>query len=110
MWQLAINVPEKGLIKTTNYFKWTQMIEDILFKAFLLVKNLRSHTVLIQCQTGKDASCVLSSLAQIISEPYYRTFKGFQALIYKEWIFMQHSFLKKSSVMLIGPGSEEINS
>lgn len=110
MWQLAINIPEKGFIKTSNNIKWPQMVEEILLKAFFLVKNLRTHTVLIQCQNGKDASSVLSSLAQIISDPYYRTFKGFQTLIYKEWIFMHHNFIKKSSLMLLGVGGEEINS
>lgn len=74
MWQLTNNIPEKGFVKTANNIKWPQMIEDILLKAFFLVKNLRTHTVLIQCQNGKDASSVLSSLAQIISDPYYRTF------------------------------------
>ena len=86
------------------------MLEDILLRAFFLVKNLKTHTILIQCHNGKDASCVLSSLAQIISDPYYRTFQGFQTLIFKEWIFMQHNFIKKSSLLIMGVGDAEINS
>lgn len=109
MWQVTNNIPEKNFVKTANQTRWTLMIEHVLFEAFKLVKNLRTHTVLIQCYNGKDASSVLSSLVQIISDPYYRTFEGFRALIFKEWIFTQHNFVKKLSLMLLGQNGEEMN-
>jgi len=103
------NIQEKNLTSKLNNTKWTQMIQDILQKAFDLVRNLRSNTVLIHCPNGKDASSVLSSLAQIISDPYYRTFAGFRALIYKEWIYAQHNFVKKLALIVQSSNGEEVN-
>lgn len=42
-------------------------------------------------------------------DPYYRTFEGFRALIYKEWIFFQHNFAKKSALLLYGSNGEMVN-
>ena len=37
-------------------------------------------------------SCVISSLIQILLDPYYRTINGFQGIIQKEWIALGHPF------------------
>ncbi|RXM94921.1 Golgi phosphoprotein 3 [Acipenser ruthenus] len=42
-----------------------------------------------------DLCCVLSSLVQIMLDPYYRTRSGFQSLIQKEWVAGGHSFLDR---------------
>lgn len=31
-------------------------------------------------------------------DPYYRTFEGFKALIYKDWIYYGHSFMKTNNL------------
>jgi hypothetical protein len=36
--------------------------------------------------------CVISSLIQVLLDPYYRTINGFQGLIQKEWIAFGHPF------------------
>ena len=41
---------------------------------------------------GCDFTCLVASVAQILLDPYYRTQKGFQALIQKEWVRMGHPF------------------
>jgi hypothetical protein len=51
---------------------------------------------------GVDISFVISSLVQMICDPYYRTVEGFKALFYKEWLLPMYSFAKKSSLILYG--------
>lgn len=41
---------------------------------------------------GQDMNCVISSLTQILLDPYWRTKFGFQSLIQKDWIAMGHPF------------------
>ena len=57
---------------------------------------------MVHCQTGNDASSVICSLAQIMSDPYYRTFEGLRSLILKDWVLFMHDFVTKSGLMLLG--------
>ena len=43
-------------------------------------------SILIHCSDGWDRTAQLSSLAQIILDPYCRTVTGFEKLIEKEWV------------------------
>lgn len=67
------------LIKT----KWLSQIENILNHAFKAANILTHHSanLLIYCPHGSDGSSLLSSLTQVIIDPYYRTFEGFKVLI-----------------------------
>ena len=50
------------------------------------------ETVVLQENDGRDLSCLLSSLVQILLDPYFRTIPGLQTLIQKEWISLGHPF------------------
>ena len=84
----------KELTKST----WGNHIENILTYAELVYKavNDLNSNVLIYCETGSNGSSILSSLAQIFCDPYYRTFEGFKVLVHKEWIFYKHNFVGKN--------------
>lgn len=73
-------------------------MQNILKSAFIVSEHLDRANVLIYCPFGVNATCLLSSLAQIISESHYRTFDGLRALIYKEWHYYQHDFAQKNLV------------
>lgn len=55
-------------------------------------KMRNRETVVLQESEGRDMCCVISSLTQILLDPYYRTLNGFQALIQKDWVSLGHPF------------------
>ncbi|XP_004365906.2 MTMR2 protein [Capsaspora owczarzaki ATCC 30864] len=53
----------------------------------------RSGTsVLVHCSDGWDRTSQLCSLSMMMLDPYYRTIKGFEVLIEKEWLSIGHKF------------------
>ena len=79
---------------------WPFILDRTLREAINVADFLRRQPVLIHCPTGGDGSAVLSSLAQIIIDPFYRTFEGFKSLILKDWVYIQHDFLRKQALTL----------
>lgn len=49
-------------------------------------------TVVLQENDGRDMCCVISSLTQVLLDPYFRTITGYESLIQKEWVSMGHPF------------------
>lgn len=43
-------------------------------------------------EEGSDLCCVISSLVQLMLDPFYRTLTGFQSLVQKEWVAGSHNF------------------
>ncbi|CAG8548601.1 5113_t:CDS:2 [Acaulospora morrowiae] len=55
-------------------------------------------SVLVHCTDGWDRTTQLVSLAQIMMDPFYRTIKGLQVLVEKEWISYGHPFRSRGSL------------
>ena len=49
---------------------------------------------------GRDLSCVISSLVQLMVDPYFRSISGFEALIQKEWVAMGYRFSTRHRLVL----------
>ncbi|KAI5828942.1 phosphatases II [Schizophyllum commune Tattone D] len=76
---------------------WLRHISAILEGVVLVARNVHvnnSH-VLVHCSDGWDRTSQLSSLAQLCLDPYYRTIKGFEVLIEKDWVSFGHKFLDR---------------
>jgi hypothetical protein len=67
---------------------------EIFIETGATIKSMRAGNVLIYCKNGQLGSAVLSSLAQVVLDPFYRTRDGLRALINKEWIYFEHNFVK----------------
>lgn len=46
-------------------------------------------------EEGRDLSCIIASLVQVMLDPYFRTITGFQSLIQKEWVMAGYPFLDR---------------
>jgi hypothetical protein len=106
---LSNNISDKNYIAQLTKTNWLLYIENVLEKAFDIDSSLKQANVLVHCPTGDDGSAVLCSLAQIIIDPYYRTFEGFRTLVYKEWLYYQHNFIKRSALLLQGADGGTVN-
>ncbi|KAF0700471.1 Aste57867_9000 [Aphanomyces stellatus] len=74
--------------------KWLHYVR-VCLKATLHIVDLMHHqkkSVLVHCSHGWDRTSQLCALAQLCLDPYYRTFKGFQVLIEKDFLAFGHPF------------------
>lgn len=52
-------------------------------------------SILLTEEEGRDLSCIVASLVQVMLDPYFRTITGFQSLIQKEWVMAGYPFLDR---------------
>lgn len=108
MWAICQNIgTEKSKVMARiEKSKWYKLIGRMI-KAANKVRNCfmeitetgyQAKNVLIYCQSGAGPSSVLVSLAQILIDPYYRTFQGFRALIQKDWVYYGHNFYRSCNL------------
>lgn len=57
---------------------------------------------MVYCHQGISGTPLLTSLSQVICDPYYRTFEGLKRLVHKEWHYYQHNFQMKGLVLVDG--------
>ncbi|CAF94772.1 unnamed protein product, partial [Tetraodon nigroviridis] len=55
-------------------------------------KVSNGNSVVVHCSDGWDRTAQLTSLAMLLLDSHYRTLRGFQVLIEKEWISFGHKF------------------
>lgn len=77
--------------------QWLDHLRAILNGAIRIVDKIENHktSLIVHCSDGWDRTSQLTSLAMIMLDPYYRTLKGFEVLIEKEWISFGHKFLQR---------------
>jgi hypothetical protein len=76
---------------------WLRHISAIMEGTVLIVRNvhINSSHVLIHCSDGWDRTSQLSALSQLCLDPYYRTIRGFEILVEKDWLSYGHKFLDR---------------
>ncbi|CAB1345533.1 unnamed protein product, partial [Coregonus sp. 'balchen'] len=53
------------------------------------------NSVMVHCSDGWDRTAQLTSLAMLMLDSHYRTLRGFQVLLEKEWISFGHKFANR---------------
>ncbi|XP_023287539.1 myotubularin-related protein 2 isoform X2 [Orussus abietinus] len=97
------NIDEARWLSGIESTVWLKHIKCILAGAVKIVDKVENHktSVLVHCSDGWDRTAQLTALAMLMLDPYYRTIKGFEVLIEKEWLSFGHKFQQR-----IGHGDE----
>lgn len=84
--------------------RWMEHLSRILDSAIEIARIIHEQqaSVLVHCSDGWDRTSQLTSLAQLLLDPYYRTIKGFQVLIEKEWCSFGHKFRDRTGHGICG--------
>ncbi|KNC80994.1 hypothetical protein, variant, partial [Sphaeroforma arctica JP610] len=73
---------------------WMRHVQNALQSAVFVVKKVEveGRTCMLQDDNGWGSVGVVSSLVQVMLDPYYRTIQGLRLLIQKEWISFGYPF------------------
>eukprot|EP00058_Branchiostoma_floridae_P009058 XP_002594546.1 hypothetical protein BRAFLDRAFT_130805 [Branchiostoma floridae] len=74
--------------------KWLQCVSACLSVSSAVAERIAGsrQTVVLREYDGRDLSCVVASLVQVILDCHTRTLVGFQALVQREWVVSGHRF------------------
>lgn len=76
---------------------WLEYIRTILAGALKIADKIENAeaSCVVHCSDGWDRTAQLTALSMIMLDSYYRTLKGFQVLIEKEWCSLGHKFAQR---------------
>jgi hypothetical protein len=84
--------------RSHGYREWAALTLQLIRGARLGVQKLQAdEAVLVHCTDGWDRTAQISSLIQIILDPFTRTMIGFRQLIDKEWCDAGHLFALRNA-------------
>ncbi|KAG1658002.1 Myotubularin-related protein 2 [Nymphon striatum] len=96
-------IDENHWMSNVESTHWLEHIKCILGGAIRIadkVENIKT-SIVVHCSDGWDRTAQLTSLSMIMLDSHYRTIKGFEVLIEKEWLSFGHKFAQR-----IGHGDE----
>uniref|UniRef100_A0A8C3XRE4 phosphatidylinositol-3,5-bisphosphate 3-phosphatase n=1 Tax=Chelydra serpentina TaxID=8475 RepID=A0A8C3XRE4_CHESE len=98
------SIDEARWLSNVDSTHWLEYIRMLLAGAVRIADKIESGktSVVVHCSDGWDRTAQLTSLAMLMLDSYYRTIKGFEALIEKEWISFGHRF-----AMRVGHGDDD---
>ncbi|XP_056156352.1 myotubularin [Lampris incognitus] len=90
------NVEESHWLSSLESTHWLEHIKLVLSGAIQIADKVAGGTsVVVHCSDGWDRTAQLSSLAMLMLDSHYRTLRGFQVLLEKEWISFGHKFASR---------------
>ncbi|KAM8975882.1 phosphatidylinositol-3,5-bisphosphate 3-phosphatase MTMR2 [Pelodytes ibericus] len=88
------SIQESHWLSNLESTHWLEHIKLILAGALRIADKLESGktSVVVHCSDGWDRTAQLTSLAMLMLDGYYRTIRGFEVLVEKEWLSFGHRF------------------
>ena len=80
-----------GKLESTGWITHVHRVLSASLRCAAIVSQ-EGTSVLVHCSDGWDRTAQMTSLAQLVLDPYYRSFAGFKTLIEKEWFCFGHKF------------------
>ncbi|OON20176.1 hypothetical protein X801_03947 [Opisthorchis viverrini] len=99
VYEACYPMPKEGnWFKALADSKWLYHIKQIIFAATSVADKIENHksSVLVHCSDGWDRTAQVTSLAMLMLDPFYRTLRGFEVLIEKEWCSFGHKFAQRT--------------
>lgn len=85
-----------GFLSSLESSGWLKHIRSILDTSSFIASAVdKGVSVVVHCSDGWDRTAQVCSLASLMLDPYYRTIKGFQALVEKDWLAFGHKFSER---------------
>ncbi|XP_062868259.1 myotubularin-related protein 1b isoform X2 [Trichomycterus rosablanca] len=96
-------IDEQRWFSSVDATHWLEYIRLLLAGAVRIADRIESgkSSVVVHCSDGWDRTSQLTSLAMLMLDSYYRSLKGFQVLLEKEWLSFGHRFASR-----VGHGDE----
>ncbi|XP_061089755.1 myotubularin-related protein 1a isoform X2 [Conger conger] len=96
-------IDEAHWLSSVDSTHWLEYIRLLLAGAVRIADKLESGktSVVVHCSDGWDRTAQLTSLAMLMLDSHYRTLRGFQVLLEKEWVSFGHKFAAR-----VGHGDE----
>uniref|UniRef100_A0A6A7G4E4 Myotubularin-related protein 10-A-like n=1 Tax=Hirondellea gigas TaxID=1518452 RepID=A0A6A7G4E4_9CRUS len=95
-----LHLPDSGGSSTGTYLsrfegtRWLSYVSktlEVASQAATMISE-QNVTVVLQEGSGRDSACVISSLIEVLCDPYARTIRGLHATIAKHWVALGHPF------------------
>ncbi|KAM9451217.1 myotubularin-related protein 1b isoform 1-T1 [Clarias gariepinus] len=90
-------IDEQRWFSSVHATHWLEYIRLLLAGAVRIADRIESgkSSVVVHCSDGWDRTAQLTSLAMLMLDSYYRSLRGFQVLLEKEWLSLGHRFTSR---------------